>query len=65
MSPPEVTIELKGKEIIKQELKTQWNEEEQLVAYQIPDAEQDDKITVTAYWDSDSHSVELKTILAQ
>lgn len=44
-----VTVELNGKEIIKQEFKTQWSDKEQLVVYKIPDAQHGDEITVNAY----------------
>jgi len=44
-----IIVELNGKEIIKQEFKAQWSEDEQVAIYQLPDAQHGDEVSVTAY----------------
>lgn len=45
----QVTVELNGKEIIKQTFNSQTDKTEQELVYKIIDAKENDKITVTAY----------------
>jgi desulfoferrodoxin (superoxide reductase-like protein) len=59
-----VTVELNGKEIIKQEFKYQYADDAQLALYKIFDAHQGDEITVTAYC-SISGKKEAKIVLEE